>query len=243
MPRSVRLAVEAKPVFPQNLSFMVQDVMMLGRGIAKSDSLESGHSPSTYGSIFCLSLTKWIHLNYGDEGLLRFFRILHRLLDPDGYLILEFQSWQSYINNKNTSSITKQVFKSIQIKPEQFESELVRLGFEVVQRLGTPVEVARGFNRPILVLQRTGSGSCAADTHAAAEATDESNAKDERDAGEKGSTERVCDQVEVERGDDADVCVDISTGIGEEEGAESPRKRKRKSKKDRKHKKDRQERE
>jgi 7SK snRNA methylphosphate capping enzyme len=236
MPRSVRLAAEAKPLFPQNLSFMVQDVLEMGQSPGKGDDAASG-TTLTYGTIFCLSLTKWIHLNHGDEGLLRFFRILHGLLDPDGYLILEFQAWQSYINNKNTSSVTKKIFKSIQIKPEQFESELVSLGFEVVQRLGAPVETARGFNRPMLVLRRRGSGGC--EVHDSGFTDSKSNKESDASAAAGGNDteDRACNE---ERMAEEEVNVGGSISISEEE-AEAPRKRKRKSKKMKKHKKNRQE--
>ena len=42
------------------------------------------------------SVSKWIHLNAGDEGLETFFRRVHQVLKPDGTFILEPQEWDTY---------------------------------------------------------------------------------------------------------------------------------------------------
>jgi len=49
-----------------------------------------------YGTIMCMSVTKWVHLNWGDAGLKAFFRKISRRLAPGGYLVLEPQPWRSY---------------------------------------------------------------------------------------------------------------------------------------------------
>lgn len=50
--------------------------------------------------VLLLSLTKWVQLNWGDEGLKRLFRRAFRHLRPGGLLLLEPQPWESYRKRK-----------------------------------------------------------------------------------------------------------------------------------------------
>lgn len=43
-----------------------------------------------------LSISKWIHLNGGDDGLIAFFRRVYSVLQPGGTFVLEPQDWGSY---------------------------------------------------------------------------------------------------------------------------------------------------
>lgn len=66
----------------------------------KDDCLAAAQN-AEYDTILALSVTKWIHLNWGDEGIKRFFKKMFNHLNPGGYLILEPQSFSSYSKKKN----------------------------------------------------------------------------------------------------------------------------------------------
>ena len=156
MPRSVALS---KPItnthvpttipidnnngnFPFNIRFTYDDFML-------PKSLDE----RGYGIILCMSVVKWIHLNSGDNGLLDFFRRLYHYTNLGGRVILEYQSWKSYLNNKSATEEIKKNFNKIQLRPDDFERILTEdIGFMIEYRLGTPLHESKEFNRPILVL-------------------------------------------------------------------------------------------
>ena len=79
--------------FPNNISFVQ------GNYVPESEELLEMVQPE-YDTILCLSVTKWVHLNWGDSGLKRFFRRIYANLRPGGRLILEAQGWASYNKRK-----------------------------------------------------------------------------------------------------------------------------------------------
>lgn len=70
-----------------------------GNYVLDRDELVEAQKPE-YDVVLCLSLTKWVHLNWGDEGLKRMFRRIYRHLRPGGILVLEPQPWSSYGKRK-----------------------------------------------------------------------------------------------------------------------------------------------
>jgi Bicoid-interacting protein 3 (Bin3) len=73
------------------------DLLLSMLGCHQGDIL--GGEPMEDGSvdtIMCLSITKWIHINHGDEGLRLLFQRLYNALSLGGLLLLEPQPWKSY---------------------------------------------------------------------------------------------------------------------------------------------------
>ena len=65
-------------------------------------------SPATawYSKQFRFSVTKWIHLNGGDNGLIRFFTRVYTALRPGGAFVLEPQEWETYSKAKRLDSVS-----------------------------------------------------------------------------------------------------------------------------------------
>lgn len=61
--------------FPDNVTFVH------GNFVLECDELLENVVPE-YDTILLLSTTKWIHLNFGDEGIKRVFKRIHAQLRP-----------------------------------------------------------------------------------------------------------------------------------------------------------------
>lgn len=136
------------PLYPYNIRFVQKDIMNFSEELDSSDH---------YHAILCLSVTKWIHLVHGDEGLLKFFKIMYSLTKNKGIVILEYQTWKSYLKRKRTSTTTEDNFNNITIKPTMFEDILTTtIGFKILKRMNyeDPNFLEASFHRPILILIR-----------------------------------------------------------------------------------------
>lgn len=78
-----------------------------------------------YDVILCLSVTKWIHLNHGDDGIKFMFKRIFKQLNSNGILVLEAQAYSTYKKRSKLSPEIIENFKKIQLKPEKFESFLL----------------------------------------------------------------------------------------------------------------------
>ncbi|KAM6970020.1 7SK snRNA methylphosphate capping enzyme-like, partial [Aplochiton taeniatus] len=134
--------------FPSNVSFVKANYVL------ENDALLSTQRPE-YDVIMCLSVTKWVHLNWGDSGLKRFFQRVYRHLQPGGLFILEPQPWESYGRRKQLSEDTYRNYHNIRLKPEQFSTYLTaEVGFASYELVGTPKCSFRGFQRPIYLFHK-----------------------------------------------------------------------------------------
>lgn len=111
-----------------------------------------------YDVIFCLSVTKWIQLNFGDAGVKLAFRRAYRQLHSGGRFVLEPQPWDSYKHRKKLSPEILANFRAIQFRPDAFREYLLgdEVGFREVMELKIPSGGAgsKGFRRPIYVFQK-----------------------------------------------------------------------------------------
>ncbi|KAL9224522.1 hypothetical protein vseg_000547 [Gypsophila vaccaria] len=109
-----------------------------------------------YDTIICLSVTKWVHLNWGDDGLISLFTKIWKLLNPGGIFVLEPQPWESYYKNRLTTETTNTNYHSILIKPQDFQEILLdKVGFKTVEQATSRVSGATvGFDRPVLVFRK-----------------------------------------------------------------------------------------
>nr|A3KQ55.2 RecName: Full=7SK snRNA methylphosphate capping enzyme; Short=MePCE; AltName: Full=Bicoid-interacting protein 3 homolog; Short=Bin3 homolog; Short=zBCDIN3 [Danio rerio] len=129
--------------FPANVTFIK------GNYVLESDVLLQTQREE-YDVILCLSVTKWVHLNWGDAGLKRFFHRVYKHLRPGGLFILEPQPWSSYNKRKKLTEAICKNYHSIRLKPDQFSSFLTtEVGFSSYELIGTSQNYSKGFQRPI----------------------------------------------------------------------------------------------
>ncbi|CRH00328.1 bicoid-interacting protein BIN3, putative [Plasmodium relictum] len=60
-----------------------------------------------YDIIICFSVLKWIHLNYGDNYIIIFFDLIHKMLKKNGYFILEYHNEIKYKIKKSERDFYK----------------------------------------------------------------------------------------------------------------------------------------
>ncbi|KAJ6232008.1 7sk snRNA methylphosphate capping enzyme [Anaeramoeba flamelloides] len=107
-----------------------------------------------YDAITCFSVTKWIQLNSGDEGIHRLFRRVSQELTKGGIFILEPQPLSSYKKKKNFSQLHKLNFEKMEIKPKNFSEVLVETYKFVPLAVIDVKHPSKGFSRPILIFQK-----------------------------------------------------------------------------------------
>lgn len=132
--------------FPNNLLFVEHNY------VPASDRLVGKQVPY-FDTILCLSVTKWVHLNYRDEGLKRFFKRVYNHLHEGGLFVLEAQPFDNYARRKRTSVRLRTNFYGIQFRPEQFDAYLLseECGFKEIIYESRTSHLCSGFQRPIKV--------------------------------------------------------------------------------------------
>lgn len=111
---------------------------------------------AAFDCVLALSITKWVHVNWGDDGLLEFFTRLVNALRPGGLLVLEPQPWRSYkaIRHKHNVKWPHVPLAQLALRPEGFVALLQeRFGLTVVKE-ATPCGGVEGFRRPVVVMKK-----------------------------------------------------------------------------------------
>ncbi|EFP07516.1 hypothetical protein GCK72_006587 [Caenorhabditis remanei] len=129
--------------FPDNVWFKKENYVL------ESDEMLDMIQPE-FDVILALSITKWIHLNWGDNGLMRFFKRAYAQLHPGGRFIIEPQAFETYRKRAKMNEELKANYSKIEFKPEDFEMWLIEtVGYESVEKLGVATAKSKGFERPI----------------------------------------------------------------------------------------------
>ncbi|XP_015921019.1 7SK snRNA methylphosphate capping enzyme [Parasteatoda tepidariorum] len=134
--------------FPFNVQFLQANYIL------PSDAYLN-YEESLFDTILCLSLTKWIHLNWGDAGIKRLFNRIFKQLNPGGYLILEAQTYQSYARRKKINEEVLKHYKEIKLFPEMFNEFLLKeVGFQSCELIDVPAHASKGFSRPLYLFKK-----------------------------------------------------------------------------------------
>ena len=114
------------------------------------------HNVEQFDVIFCFSVSMWIHLNHGDEGLSKFFQTLSKWCR---FLILEPQPWKCYRTASRRMRKLKQPdFEHLKLMKPQSEDDLQEFieqlccdnGFKRVEVFGQ----TENWKRRIILYQR-----------------------------------------------------------------------------------------
>ncbi|EAR95353.2 bicoid-interacting protein (macronuclear) [Tetrahymena thermophila SB210] len=132
--------------FPQNTKFRLENYV------------ESTELTEKFDTICCFSTTKWIHLNFGDQGIKRLFDKVYRSLRVNGIFILEPQEWRSYKKKQSFSEEFRQILKSIKLHPGEFKQHLLEnykfiLEKEIIPELNSN-KVPAFFKRVVYVFRK-----------------------------------------------------------------------------------------
>lgn len=153
---TMRYLPPAKDLVTSSSEVMRNIEFVEGNYVPSSDTEISSLSP-VYDVIMCMSVTKWIHLNWGDDGIKRLFKKIYQELKPNGILILEPQPWSSYAKRKKLTEGIFNNYKTIQLFPSQFTSYLMspEVGFTSHTYLGKSDNNSTGFQRCIHVYKKS----------------------------------------------------------------------------------------
>ncbi|KAG8179241.1 hypothetical protein JTE90_004069 [Oedothorax gibbosus] len=135
--------------YPNNITFLEANYVP-----ASEDFLET--QKPEYDTILCLRVTKWIHLNFGDDGLKMAFKRMFAQLRYGGVLILEPQPWFTYAASKKITPAIYNTYQSLKLRPDKFCNYLLsnEVGFSSCQELGKTFNYRKGYRQNIFILKK-----------------------------------------------------------------------------------------
>ncbi len=105
------------------------------------------YNTKRFDTIFCLNISKYIHLNFGDAGIESLFHNSFEMLNVGGFFVLQAQSMQSYRKIKSFAPIFAENLKAIQMRPEDFESILTtKFSYRLISSL--EVRLSKNKSKP-----------------------------------------------------------------------------------------------
>lgn len=130
--------------FPNNISFRIENFIQAMKNNEKFDT------------ITCFSLSKWVHLNWGDTGIKRLFQKVYDSLNENGVFIFEPQEWKAYKKKKCINEDFKKIYKLIKLRPKDFVLFLEQeLRFKLIDTLIPDLNLKhKGFKRPIYIYKK-----------------------------------------------------------------------------------------
>jgi len=117
------------PGFPQSRVDLTDAAPSLG-GVTfrHGNILHEANTPNSFDVVLCLSVTKWIQLNWGDVGVKKMFKYVYDSLAPGGGFVLEPQPWKSYrqaFRKQKMPEETRAHYRAITLRPSQYAGWLV----------------------------------------------------------------------------------------------------------------------
>ncbi|KRY67002.1 7SK snRNA methylphosphate capping enzyme [Trichinella pseudospiralis] len=137
--------------FPENVFFRQMNYVLSSDALLEYEKAE-------YDTVIAFSITKWIHLNWGDEGIKRFFKRVYLNLKPGGRLLLEPQAFSSYAKRRGLCQEIYDNYKNITLMPDEFPKYLTsaEVGFASYRTVGISRYKSKGFQRPVLLFEKNG---------------------------------------------------------------------------------------
>ncbi|KAI3384009.1 hypothetical protein SNEBB_009298 [Seison nebaliae] len=124
--------------------------------IVQKDIMDDNLMERKFDVITLFSVSKWIHLNHGDDGILKLFKIIYDHLNPQGIFIFEPQNYSTYAKRKNLSHHIRNNYDNhITLLTENFSEILIdKIGFHQYHELHDNSMTSKGFDRNILYFQK-----------------------------------------------------------------------------------------